>query len=174
MKDAFLFLCLFFFSSCSSPADTGRVNTTELSPEILNQNQLKPTTTLAAECDDSTSYEVNVVEDEIRQARNVVLLVDGKPQNVVQLPNQTEVNGYALNWAKKTKEGIEISVEYGSRYYFDKRFFFECKKGEFHLTKIKVESFDKHKPDVWTNDEIKIKPSIPLADFKITLFLTDK
>lgn len=174
MKDAFLFLCLFLFSSCSSLTDTGRANTTTLSREILNQNQVKPTTSLPVDCDDSTSYEVDVVEDEIRQARNVVLLVGGKPQNVVQLPNQTEVKGYALNWAKKTKEGIKISVEYGSRFYFDKRFIFECKKGGFHLTRIKGESFDKHKPAIWTNDEVKIKPSIPLADFKITNYLTGK
>ena len=125
-------------------------------------------------CDDPSRYEVEVVFDQDRKANNIVLVVGGKPRNIVKLPNQSEVNGYALNWAKKTKEGIEISVEYGSRYYFGKRFLFDCKDGEFYLTRFNVESFDKYKPDKWTNKEVRVRPAVPLGDFEITKYLTGK
>src|SRR4030095_9323644 len=47
-----------------------------------------------------------------------------------------EVNGCALDEAKKTKSGFEISVEYGSRYYYHKRFIFICKRQKFYLNKV--------------------------------------
>ena len=174
MKIAFLFSFLLSLSSCASLSETVRTSTTNQPVQVSNLDRFTPTTSTVVLCDDSDSYAVDVVDDEARQARNVVLLVAGKPKNVVQLPNGTEINGYALNWAKKTEDGLEISVEYGSRIYFDKRFLFECRNGEFHLTRIKVESFDKQKPDVWTNKEVKVKPSIPLADFKIKNYLNGR
>ena len=57
-----------------------------------------------------------------------------------------ERNGFALDEAKKTKTGFEISVEYGSRYYYHKRFIFICKRQRFYLSKVIVDSFDKVNP----------------------------
>lgn len=122
-------------------------------------------------CSDPSDYDVTTIEDYPRRAKNVNILVNGKVSSVLEMPNQNEFNGFSLDWAKKTKDGIEISVEYGSRYYFSKRFIFECNETELVLTQINTESFDKNKPDKWKNTQVKIKPPVPVSKFRIADYL---
>ena len=117
-------------------------------------------------CENLDSLEVRTKEE---ANRTVSVTLDGTLIKAIDVPRQivSGVMGFSLNWAKTTKEGFEISIEYGSRYYFDKRLIFECIKDGFYLTKIHVESFDKHNPSKWTNKTIAVKPAVSLSKFDV-------
>jgi hypothetical protein len=92
----------------------------------------------------------------------------------INLPNQSEFNGFSLNWAKNTNNGFEISIEYGSRYYYEKQFNFVCKQEKFYLDKVKTNTFDKNDPEKTGEVFTKlIKPELNLEKFTITDFMKD-
>jgi len=109
-------------------------------------------------CGDQDDLDVAVVDGENRV---VNIAVGGKLLKTIEVP------GFSLGEARKTKEGFEISIEYGSRYYFSKELMFECTKDGFYLTRIKVESFDKANPSKWTNKTVMVKPPVSLRDFQL-------
>ena len=122
------------------------------------------------DCDNPNGYDVI----EIRDESNSVNIVKGNTiYKTIKFPTGLERNGFGFNWAKKTAEGFEISVEYGSRYYYDKRFNFICKQNEFYLNKIIVDSFDKNNPEKWNTKVIKVKPNLNLDKFLITDFMNE-
>jgi hypothetical protein len=123
------------------------------------------------DCADPKGYSVVEVRD--AEASRVDVVQGDKVFKTIRLPTGIERNGFGFNWAKKTKEGFEISVEYGSRYYYGKRFNFICKRHEFYLSKIIVDSFDKAHPEKWNTKVIRVKPNVPLERFVITDFMLE-
>jgi hypothetical protein len=115
----------------------------------------------------------SVVEVRNREANHVNIVRGGKVLWSIRLLRGIERNGFGFNWAKKTKEGFEISVEYGSRYYYGKRFNFICKRHKFYLSKITVDSFDKAAPEKWNTKVIRVKPNLPLEEFLIDDFMLE-
>ena len=97
-------------------------------------------------CGGPNAYSVDVVRDPIREADDVNIVQGGKLLKTISLPGQ-EVNGFSLDWARKTKAGFEFSIEYGSRYYYHKQFIFICRRNKFYLSRVIVDSFDKHNPE---------------------------
>ena len=91
----------------------------------------------------------------------------------IRVFTERERNGFALDEAKKTNTGFEIAVEYGSRYYYHKQFIFICKKQNFYLSKVIVDSFDKQNPEHSRNKVIKIKPILPLEKFVLENFMME-
>ena len=91
----------------------------------------------------------------------------------IRVYSGVERNGFALDEAKKTKSGFEISVEYGSRYFYHKRFIFICKQHKFYLRKVFVDSFDKHNPEHWWTKEINVRPILPLEKFLLDDFMLE-
>lgn len=123
------------------------------------------------DCADPKGYSVVEVRD---SEGNYVNIVQGdKVLKTIKLPTGIERNGFGFNWAKKTKGGFEISVEYGSRYYYGKRFNFICKQHKFYLSKIIVDSFDKAYPEKWNTKVIRVKPNVSLERFVITDFMLE-
>jgi hypothetical protein len=84
-----------------------------------------------------------------------------------------ERNGFALDGAKKTKTGFEISVEYGSVIYYHKAFVFICRQHKFYLSKIRVDSFNKHNPEKWRKKIIRVRPALPLEKFLLDDFMLE-
>jgi len=123
------------------------------------------------DCADPKGY--SVVEDGDAEANYVHIVQGDKVLKTIRLPTGLERNGFGFNWAKKTKEGFEISVEYGSRIYYGKRFNFICKQHKFYLSKVIVDSFDKNKPEIWNTKVIRVKPNLPLEKFSITDFMLE-
>ena len=113
----------------------------------------------------------SVVEVRNAEANFVYIVEGGNVLWSIRLPTGIERNGFGFNWAKKTKEGFEISVEYGSRYYYAKRFNFICKQRRLYLNEIIVDSFDKADPEKWNTKIITVKPNLPLEKFLITDFM---
>ena len=91
----------------------------------------------------------------------------------IRIFSDAERNGFALDQAKTTKTGFEISVEYGSRYFYHKRFVFICKQHSFYLTRVFVNSFDKHNPEHWWKKAMRVRPALPLERFLLDDFMLE-
>ena len=117
--------------------------------------------------------EYSVEEGTIPGTRSVNIVRGGKVLHTIKLLTDVERNGFAFNWVKKTKEGFEIAIEYGSIIYYGKRFIFICRRHKFYLSKIRVDSFDKHNPEKWSRKVIRVQPNLPLEKFFITDFMRE-
>jgi hypothetical protein len=91
----------------------------------------------------------------------------------IRVFTDAERNGFALDEAKTTKTGFEISVEYGSRYFYHKRFVFICRQHRFYLTRVFVDSFDKHNPEHWKKKAVRVRPALPLERFLLDDFMLE-
>lgn len=143
------------------------------SNNLQNKNQkLKNEGSKPFDCSDSNGYKVEKNRDDEFNLVNIVQ--DDKVVETLKLPTGLSQNGFALNWAKKTQRGFEISIEYGSRFYYQKEFNFECKESQFYLTKIITNTFDKNDPKKsWRKRKTNIKPNIPFSNFKVTDYITN-
>ncbi len=91
----------------------------------------------------------------------------------IRIFTDAERNGFALDEAKTTKTGFEVSVEYGSVVYYHKRFVFICKQHRFYLTRVFVDSFDKHNPEHWWKKAVRVRPALPLEKFLLNDFMLE-
>ena len=91
----------------------------------------------------------------------------------IRIFTDVERNGFALDEAKTTKTGFEISVEYGSRYFYHKRFVFICRRHRFYLSRVFVGSFDKHNPEHWKKTAVRVRPALPLERFILNDFMLE-
>jgi hypothetical protein len=92
----------------------------------------------------------------------------------IKLPTGLVVNGFSVNFVKKTKNGFQFSVEYGSRYYYEKTFYFNCRDGKFFLTQLRVQSHDQANPEKTSkNSLVKIRPAVKLERFDISNYMKE-
>lgn len=168
MKFALTIIVLVYLAGCAAQQamDTtrskGNVGATAGTPVPADVPGELP----AVDCRLPQGYDVFVVSQE---KRTVNVTAGGKLLRAIDVPwhDDSRVSGFSLNWARKTKEGFEISIEYGSRYYYSKRLMFDCRNGGFYLTRIKVESFDKNRPEKWTDKTVSVKPMVPIDKFRV-------
>ena len=80
----------------------------------------------------------------------------------------------ADNFIRKTKEGFVFSIEFGSRYYYNFKFYFNLYKGNFYLNKVFETSFDKYNTSKKNKSSLKlIKPVIRFDKFNIHNYTDD-
>ncbi len=102
-------------------------------------------------------------------ARSLNIAVDKTIIKTINSPDYVFMDA-----VEKTREGFEISVEYGSRYKYKKQFNFICKQGKFYLTKTKTTYFDGANPETtWKVYSKVIKPNLQLEKFLIDDFMED-
>src|SRR5690606_865068 len=82
-----------------------------------------------------------------RESRIVSIQSGSGQVTTISWPSQSEINGFSLNSVRRMEDTIEISVEYGSRFYFEKAFRFACVKERLLLTDIQIVTFDKMDPE---------------------------
>ncbi len=123
------------------------------------------------DCDDPKGYRVE--EGTEPGTRSVNIVRNGRVLHTIKLLTDVERNGFAFDGAKKNKDGFEISVEYGSVIFYHKTFIFTCKRHNFYLNKIEVDSFNKHNPEKWSRKVIRVRPNVPLETFSITDFMLE-
>lgn len=123
------------------------------------------------DCDDPKGYSVEEGTDP--GTHSVKIVRDGTVLHTIKLLTDRDRNGFGFNGVKKTQEGFEISIEYGSVIYYGKTFTFICKNHKFYLSKIKVESFNKHNPERWSRKVIRVQPNVPLEKFSISDFMLE-
>ena len=122
-------------------------------------------------CDDPKGYSVE--EGTVPGTNSVNVVRDGRVLHTIKLLTGMERNGFGFNGAKKTKDGFEISIEYGSVIYYNKTFIFTCRQHKFYLSKIGVDSFNKHNPEKWSKKVIRVRPYVPIEKFSITDFMLE-
>jgi hypothetical protein len=163
----------------SNAPDGGRSADAEnLKKTVVKNEDSKP-----LDCNSPNGYSLVVVTDPDRDTEKTITtpkilnIVAGDETRVaIRIPTYSDANGFSLRSAEKTKEGFEITIEYGTRYYYQKQFDFICKEGDFYLYKVKVESFDKFDPasrENWDRKEIEIKPNLPVGKFSIFDYLAN-
>ena len=161
---AVLVLSLIVGFSSGNSQEIGAVHNGK--PNAVTDKPSKP-----VDCADPKGYSV---EEGTKPGTHPVNIVrDGRVLHTIELPTGVDVNGFGFNWAKKSKEGFEIAIEYGSRIYYGKRFNFICRHHKFYLSKIRVDSFDRHNPEKWNRKVIRVQPNLPLEKFFITDFMRE-
>ena len=123
------------------------------------------------DCANPNGYSVEEATEPGTHSVNIVR--DGRVLHTIKLLTDVERNGFAFDGVKKTSQGFEISIEYGSVIYYHKAFVFICRQHKFYLSKIKVDSFNKHNPDKWSKKVIRVRPNVPLEKFFITDFMRE-
>jgi hypothetical protein len=125
----------------------------------------------SVDCADPNGYSV---EEGIEPGTHPVNIVrEGRVLHTIELPTGVDVNGFGFDGAKKTSQGFEISIEYGSVIYYHKAFGFICRQHKFYLSKIKVDSFNKHSPEKWSKKVIRVRPNVPLEKFFVTDYMRE-
>jgi len=146
-------------------------NSSAVKESHLDRPKIDDDRSKTLDCDDPKGYDV---EEGTEPGTNSVKIVRaGTVLRTIKLLTDMESNGFGFNWVKKTKEGFEIAIEYGSRIYYGKRFIFICRHHEFYLSKIRVESFDRQNPEKWSRKVIKVQPNLPLEKFSVTDFMLE-
>lgn len=175
MKFAFLILFTAFAVSCGTAnapqnANLGDGNITSNSDlansglEKLAEKKLSP------KCGGKT-YSVLIAEKSGNQS--IVFAEGNNIRRTVKMPTQTDAANFSLDHFGETKNGFEIAIEYGSKYYYRKSFNFVCEKDNFYFDKVSVEKFEKNNPSKITKKEVKMNPKEPLERFSFTGFLID-
>lgn len=144
-------------------------NSPTKTPDEVKKSHEETSDSPTLRCGDSV---FTLAVEKKNESKQVILIENGTTIKKINLPTQFEVNGFALNWAKGTKVGFEISVEYGSRIYYQKDFSFVCRQNSFYLDEVKITTFDKHDPEnSWTESIEPVTPALPLEKFQIADFI---
>lgn len=146
--------------------------------EVVNNGNSK-----TLDCNNPNGYGLVVVTDPERASQNsgstpkiLNVVVGDEIRAAIKVPTDSDAMGFSLKATEKTKEGFKVTIEYGSRYYYKKQFYFICKEGGFYLHRVIVESFDKNDPESmnnWDRKEVKIKPNLPIEKFSIFDYLSN-
>ena len=135
-------------------------------PNAVTDKVSKP-----VDCAEPNGYSV---ESGTEPGTNSVKIVSsGTVLHTIKLPSGEGLNGFAFDGVKKTNQGFEISIEYGSVIYYHKAFVFICRQHKFYLSKIRVDRFDRHNPEKWSRKVIRVQPNLPLEKFFITDFMRE-
>lgn len=136
---------------------------------VPSQLETNATYGVRADCEE---FEVLTKKD--ADANFINIVSDGKVAESIKLPRGIAVNGFSLNYAKKTENGFMFSIEYGSRFYYYKEFRFTCRNGTFYLTEILVSTHDQADPENSGKEStVRVEPNQPLGDFSVTAYMKD-
>jgi hypothetical protein len=163
-------------STSKAPDENPPVKNINLNTTVYKNEASEP-----LNCNDPNGYSLVVVTDPERASQSggtvpqILNVVSGdKIRVAIKVPTDSNAQNFSLRSTEKTKEGFEITIEYGTRYYYKKQFNFVCKEGDFYLYKMKVESFDKFDPvsrEKWDRKEVKVEPNLPIEKFSIFDYL---
>ncbi|WP_114820656.1 hypothetical protein [Chryseobacterium sp. KLBC 52] len=99
------------------------------------------------------------------EERFIVINSNGKCIiNTKSLLSTDEVEGYATNFIRKTKNGFYYSFEYGNRYHYEYELYFKYLKGKFYLFKV-IQKFS----DLANPNSVKAK-TINVSNKQFSLF----
>jgi len=143
-------------------------------PERVHNGRLTAVTDKTSKPVDCAAPNGYSLEEGTEAENNSVNIVSGGTVlHTIKLLTGAERNGFAFDGVKKTKEGFELAIEYGSVIFYSKRFIFRCRQHRFYLSKIRVDSFNRHNPEKWNSKVITVKPNVPLEKFSITDFMLE-
>lgn len=121
-------------------------------------------------------YEISSVNDE-NNCKNQKYLINQNLRTIAEilLPRNAEcveVANFFVDGIREDKKGFQISIEYGTRFFYNKIFYFKYYNNSFYLYQIKTVSFDKANPDIWKTKIKKMNPKIKVINLNLEKYLT--
>lgn len=124
----------------------------------------------------SNIYQISSIGDE-DDCKNQKYLIN---QNFIAiaeilLPRNAEcveVANFFVDGIRDDKQGFQISLEYGTRFFYNKVFYFKYYNNSFYLYQIKIDNFDKVNPEIWKTKIKKITPNIKVTNLNLEQYLT--
>ncbi|CAN5873089.1 hypothetical protein BH20ACI4_BH20ACI4_12340 [soil metagenome] len=175
MKFLLLILLLLFLFSCqkeNSSEDANKIggNITANSDFANSVSEKQIVKKLTPKCGRNT-FTILIAN---KYGSEHIIFAEGNTiRRTVKMPDQSDAANFSLDRFGETKNGFEIAVEYGSKYYYRKSFNFVCEKDDFYFDKVGVEKFEKNSPGKITKKDIKMSPKEPIERFSFTGFLID-
>lgn len=123
----------------------------------------------------SIIYQIILVNNDICENRKYLINQNSKTISTILIPSEqacSDISGLALNGIREDKKGFQVSIEYGSRFFYNKIFYFIYYNNSFYLYQIKTKSFDKANPDIWKTKIKAINPRIKVSTLNLEKFLT--
>lgn len=176
MKFAILILLTAFLFSChkeqnlSDDTNSGNGNFTangDLANSVTDKQIVKK---LSPKCGGKT---FNILIANKNGNEHIILAEGNTIRRIVKMPGKSDAPNFSLDHFGETKNGFEIAVEYGDKYYYRKSFNFVCGKDDFYFDKVGVEKFEKNNPGKITRKDVKMNPKEPLERFSFTGYLID-
>lgn len=173
-------LIFLFCSSCSGSSLTSTRNANQPGFAASPRPNISGTTERPVEC--STLF-LEVIKDEERaridtggsEPKIIRVKCGDMIMGNIKVPTDSDANGFSLLSAEKTSKGFAIAIEYGSRFHFEKKFFFDWMDNGFSL--VRVESSLSDYADESSRNEPKtdvneLNPPIPLNHFSLFNYLS--
>lgn len=175
MRLLFLILLPAFFVSCqtktvSEDANLSGGNITANSDLANSVSEKQIVRKLSPNCGGKT---FNIWIANKYGSEHIIFAEGNTIRRTVKMPDESDAVNFSLDHFGETKNGFEIAVEYGSKYYYRKSFNFVCEKGDFYFDKVSVERFEKNNTKNSTRKDVKMNPKEPLERFSFTGFLID-
>jgi hypothetical protein len=89
----------------------------------------------------------------------------------LDFPSQDERQGFAVNWVRKTPQGFALSIEYGTRVWVTRHFFFAYRQHHFYLVQIRTMRLDKFRPEKLTKTTKTLVHPVELSHFVLTNYM---
>lgn len=137
--------------------------------QVLANDTLK-SLMLRVKSDNRIPYKLSLIQNTDGE-KTFVVSVGNMAVKEISLPSQEDINGFSFEDFGETSKGFRISIEYGSRFYYNKVFYFDHSATGFILTRLEITEFDKREP----SKERKSKKSLsqPLLRFRLIDFTED-
>jgi hypothetical protein len=107
-------------------------------------------------------------------SRKYIIKKNSKTIAEILIPQEGEcsdLSNLALNGIMEDKKGFQLSIEYGSRFFYNKIFYFKYHNDSFYLYQIQTKSFDKANPEKWKTKNKVINPKIKITNFNLEQYL---
>jgi hypothetical protein len=174
---------LFLLTAACSAHNSAKMETVQnaSAPKVTDEKAAK-----SFDCSNVNEYRFVQVESTNRKAdwdpltpKDLNIVVGEKVIAKIELPRvDAEAKNFSLNYAKQTKAGFEIKVDWGgSLDHYEIRFNFKCKEKSFYLYEVQKISFSTTKPDsgtFWDKEKTKvtkIEPNLPIEKFVMIDYL---
>lgn len=189
MKITFIIWAMCVALSCSTKDSTKIVSFQNENVIVRNQSNngfnknlyVNEKSSKTLDCNKPEEYNLIVIEDPDRNIEDTVtmpkllnIMIGNETKATIKIPTDSDVNSFSLDSTEKTKKGFEISIQYGTRYYYEKRFDFVCEEGSFYFYKMETEIRDKNHPENWDEPDkkiIQITPKLPIEKFSLFDYL---
>jgi hypothetical protein len=104
-------------------------------------------------------------------AHQLQLVQHQRRLHTIDFPSQLQQVGFAVNWVRKTPTGFTLSIEYGSRIWVDRTFFFTYRARGFYLGRIQTVRVDKARLEKGTTTTQRLQPSVALPHFVLMNYM---
>lgn len=141
MKIKYLFLIFLYSVICKGQTDS--INS------ILKDDNYRIKDSIYAIINNDSFSVYEIINYENETDRFLLLKFNNMEiYNKNSLLNTNDYQGYTTNYIRKTKNGFVFSIEFGSRFYYNFKFYFNIKNHIFYLNNVSKTSFDKNNPKV--------------------------